>query len=255
MIEAQNLLLHRGGRPVLRDLSFSLRAGERTAIVGPNGSGKSSLLMALSGLLKPTAGTIRLEGRDIARLARRQVAKTLAFLPQAATAPEAILLRDLVGHGRFAHRMIWSAQTPADGAAIENAMAQTGVTALTDRRFDTLSGGERQLGWLAMVLAQQPRVLLLDEPTTFLDLGHQGRVMSVLCDLPGDAVPCLVAVLHDLNHALSLADRVIVLSEGTIVADGPPADTLLPDLVARVFGARIAALSHERRTHIVPLWM
>src|SRR5690606_28589140 len=235
-LSGSGLTLGYDRRIVSRDLDVSIPPGSFTVIIGPNACGKSTLLKALSGILTPEAGTVVLDGKELSSYPAKALARRLGLLPQTAVAPDAITVVDLVCRGRYPYqRMVrqWSAE---DEQAVAEAMAATGVTDLADRPVDELSGGQRQRVWLAMVLAQQTPLLLLDEPTTFLDIAHQIDVLDLCAELHEQGGRTLVAVLHDLNHAARYATHLIVMSKGAIVAEGNPSDVLTEQLVTDVFG-------------------
>ncbi|MFO7191621.1 MULTISPECIES: ABC transporter ATP-binding protein [Thermocrispum] len=235
-LSGSGLTLGYDRRIVSRDLDVSIPPGSFTVIIGPNACGKSTLLKALSGILTPEAGTVVLDGKELSSYPAKALARRLGLLPQTAVAPDAITVVDLVSRGRYPYqRMLrqWSAE---DEQAVAEAMAATGVTDLADRPVDELSGGQRQRVWLAMVLAQQTPLLLLDEPTTFLDIAHQIDVLDLCAELHEQGGRTLVAVLHDLNHAARYATHLIVMSKGAIVAEGNPSDVLTEQLVTDVFG-------------------
>ncbi len=232
---AERLDLRYDDRVVVAGLDLAVPDGRFSVIVGPNACGKSTLLRALARILRPHAGRVLLDGRAIHSTPAKAVARTLGMLPQSAVAPETITVLDLVGRGRFPHQTLLRQWSDADQAAVEQAMAAAGVTELAERPVDELSGGQRQRAWLAMVLAQQTELLLLDEPTTFLDITHQLDVLDLCADLRLDGYT-IVAVLHDLNHACRYADHLIAMVDGRIVASGPPGEVVTPELVAEVFG-------------------
>ena len=221
-------------RVVVEDLTLDIPPRAFTLIVGPNACGKSTLLRALARILPPRTGEVVLDGRSIHTLPVKQVARRLGLLPQSAIVPETITVRDLVGRGRFPHQSFLRQWSEADRLAVEKALAATEVTELADRAVDELSGGQRQRAWLAMVLAQQTPLLLLDEPTTFLDITHQLDVLDLCADLRDDGYT-VVVVLHDLNHACRYADHLVCLKDGEVVAAGPPAEVVTPELVETVF--------------------
>ncbi|MFF5077245.1 ABC transporter ATP-binding protein [Actinoplanes sp. NPDC000266] len=230
------------GRPVVTGLDLQVAPGRISAIVGPNACGKSTLLRGLARLLRPAAGTVLLDGADIHRLPTRDVAARIGVLPQQPVAPDGITVGDLVARGRHPHQRWlrqWSAQ---DEDAIAAALAATGVADLADRPVDELSGGQRQRVWIALVLAQETGLLLLDEPTTFLDLAHQLEVLDLLADLNA-AGRTVVAVLHDLNMACRYAHEIVAMRAGAVIAQGPPADIVDAPLVQKVFGVRARVIT------------
>jgi ABC-type cobalamin/Fe3+-siderophores transport system ATPase subunit len=235
-LRATDLRLAYDQRVVVERLGITIPPRSFTVVVGPNACGKSTLLRALSGLLKPAAGTVRLDGKAISQYPTRQVARRLGLLPQTALAPDGISVADLVSRGRYPHQRLLRQWSVEDEAAVAGAMAATGVTELADRVVDELSGGQRQRVWLAMVLAQQTPLLLLDEPTTFLDIAHQIEVLDLCADLHERGDRTLVAVLHDLNQAARYATHLVVMRSGAIVASGVPSEVLTEDLVTDVFG-------------------
>ncbi|MEU4156807.1 ABC transporter ATP-binding protein [Actinoplanes sp. NPDC026670] len=223
-------------RVIAENLSVEIPDGSFTVIIGPNACGKSTLLRALSRLLKPAAGTVLLDGRDVHSQPTRAVAKTLGLLPQSSTAPDGITVAELVARGRYPHQSIlrrWSAE---DEHVVQESMLATGVADLADRHVDELSGGQRQRVWLAMALAQQTPLLLLDEPTTYLDIAHQIEVLDLCAELHEHQGRTLVAVLHDLNHAARYATHLIAMRDGRVARSGQPADVLTAELVEEVFG-------------------
>jgi iron complex transport system ATP-binding protein len=223
---------------VARDLSVSIPDGRITCIVGANACGKSTLLRALARLLRPRAGMVLLDGESIQRLPTREVATRLGILPQAPIAPEGITVADLVARGRHPHQKWFRQWTSADEAVITKAMLATGTLDLAHRAVDELSGGQRQRVWIAMTLAQGTDLMLLDEPTTYLDLAHQVEVLDLLVDLNVDEQRTIVLVLHDLNHAARYSDHLIAMRDGSIVASGDPTDIVTTGLVEEVFGLR-----------------
>jgi iron complex transport system ATP-binding protein len=210
--------------------------GRVTAIVGANACGKSTLLRSMTRLLAPRSGRVVLDGRAVHRLPAKELARTLGLLPQSPIAPEGITVADLVGRGRHPHQGLFSRWSKEDDDAVASALAATQTTALADRAVDELSGGQRQRVWIAMALAQQTDLLLLDEPTTFLDVSHQIEVLDLLTDLNRARGTTIVMVLHDLNLAARYADHLVALTSGRIHAAGDPADVLTEAVVRVVFG-------------------
>jgi len=232
----ENLTLGYGDRTVIEGLDLVVPAGRVTAIVGANACGKSTLLRSMSRLLAPRAGHVLLDGKDVHRMPAKQLARTLGLLPQSPIAPEGITVSDLVGRGRHPHQGILSRWSAADDVAVADALDATETAALADRSVDELSGGQRQRVWIAMALAQQTDLLLLDEPTTFLDVSHQIEVLDLLTDLNRSRGTTIVMVLHDLNLAARYSDHLIALASGRIHASGHPADVLTVSTVREVFG-------------------
>ncbi len=222
---------------IATDLSVAIPDGSFTVIIGPNACGKSTLLRGLARMLKPRAGAVHLDGSVITALPSKQVARRLGLLPQSSIVPDGITVADLVARGRYPHQRMMRQWSKADEAAVAEAMRATNVTGLADRIVDELSGGQRQRVWLAMALAQETPILLLDEPTTFLDISHQIEVLDLCADLH-EAGRTMVAVLHDLNQACRYATHLIVMREGSIVAEGDPAEIFTSDLVRQVFDLR-----------------
>jgi iron complex transport system ATP-binding protein len=234
-LAARSLRLGYDDHVVVRDLSLTLPSGKVTVIVGANACGKSTLLRALARLLRPTSGVVLLDGEHIQRLSTKAVATKLGILPQSPVAPDGITVADLVARGRYPHQGWFRQWTAADEAAITEAMVATSTVDLADRAVDELSGGQRQRVWIAMALAQDTDILLLDEPTTFLDLAHQVEVLDLLTDLNQRSGRTIVLVLHDLNQASRYAHHLVALRDGEIVAEGPPTAVVDEALVRAVF--------------------
>jgi iron complex transport system ATP-binding protein len=242
-LRARGVELAYDGRPVVSGLDLGVREGSLTAIVGPNACGKSTLLRALARTLAPRAGAVLLDGREIGGLRTKRVARRLGLLPQTPIAPDAITVADLVARGRYPHQGLLRQWSPEDERAVGDAMAAARVEALAERPVDELSGGQRQRAWLAMALAQETAILLLDEPTTFLDIAHQIEVLDLCAELRLAGGRTVVVVLHDLNHACRYASHLVVMHEGRIAAEGPPAEVIDADLVERVFGLRCRVMA------------
>ena len=236
VLSGTGLTLGYEGRTISEHLDVEIPPGSFTAIIGPNACGKSTLLRALSRLLKPAAGQVFLNGRDIAGYSTREVARQLALLPQSSSAPDGITVADLVARGRFPHQGLLRPWSDADRRAVGAAMAATGVTDLADRTVGELSGGQRQRVWLALVLAQDTPVLLLDEPTTFLDISHQLDVLRLCRNLHRTGNYTLVTVLHELSLAFRFADHIIAMKDGRVVAQGPPEQIATPELMKEIYG-------------------
>ncbi|NUS17473.1 MAG: ABC transporter ATP-binding protein [Streptomyces sp.] len=225
-------------RVIAEGLSVDIPDHSFTVVVGPNACGKSTLLRALARLLKPAEGRVLLDGRAIGGLPAKSVARTLGLLPQTSVAPDGITVASLVARGRYPHQGLLRQWSPEDERVVAESMEATGVAALADRRVDELSGGQRQRVWIAMALAQQTPLLLLDEPTTYLDIQHQIDVLDLCARLHEEGGRTLVAVLHDLNQAARYATHLIAMRDGRIEAQGPPAEVITAELVERVFGVR-----------------
>jgi iron complex transport system ATP-binding protein len=242
-LRAERLSLAYDQRTIVTDLDVEIPDHAFTVIVGANGCGKSTLLRGLARMLNPRTGTVLLDGQQIRSLPSKEVARRLGLLPQGPIAPDGITVADLVGRGRYPHQGVFRQWSPADESAVTDAMAATHVTELADAYVDELSGGQRQRVWLAMALAQQTPIMLLDEPTTFLDIAHQVEVLDLCTDLYEYRGHSLVVVLHDLNHACRYATHLIAMRGGRIVAQGAPADIVTAELVEDVFGLRCRVIS------------
>ncbi|MCZ4268920.1 ABC transporter ATP-binding protein [Rhodobacteraceae bacterium R_SAG6] len=252
-LQAQALTLRYEARVISRDLSLSIPDGAFTAVVGPNACGKSTLLRALARLLPPQRGQVLLDSKAIHTLPSREVARQLGMLPQSPTAPDGITVADLVARGRFPHQSFLRQWTPADEAAVDDALRLTGTIDLAERPLAELSGGQRQRVWIAMALAQETPILLLDEPTTFLDLSHQIELLDLLARLNAEG-RTIVAVLHELNLAFRYADHLIAMRDGSIVAEGAPSEIVTESLMQEVFGLRAMVMADPicARPMIVP---
>lgn len=236
-LSARSVTLRYENRLVSEGLSVAIPEGAFTVIIGANACGKSTLLKALSRLLKPTSGHVHLDGQAIDDLPARDVARRLGLLPQGAIAPSGITVADLVARGRYPHQSFFRQWSRADALAVEHAMQATHIAALSDRPVDELSGGQRQRVWIAMVLAQATPTLLLDEPTTYLDITHQIELLDLMASLNAEG-QTIIAVLHDLNQACRYATHLVAMKDGAIVASGAPRDIVTEDLVFQVFGLR-----------------
>ncbi|CAN5457293.1 ABC transporter ATP-binding protein [soil metagenome] len=235
-LSANAITLAYGDRTVVEQLELDIAPGRITAIVGANGCGKSTLLRALARLITPRDGQVVLDGSALHLRPSKEIARTLGLLPQRPIAPEGIAVADLVGRGRHPHQRMLARWTTRDYEAVAAALDATGITDLADRSVDELSGGQQQRVWIAMALAQETDILLLDEPTTFLDVAHQIDVLDLLTDLNRDRGTTIVMVLHDLNLAARYADELVAVRDGRVHAIGGPADIITSDLVRDVFG-------------------
>jgi iron complex transport system ATP-binding protein len=242
-LTAEGLTLAYDQVEVARDLSVDIPTGKITCIVGANACGKSTLLRALARLLKPKAGVVLLDGESIHRLSTKVVATRLGILPQSPIAPEGIIVADLIARGRYPHQKWFRQWTGADEAVITDAMRATGTMGIATRPVDELSGGQRQRVWIAMALAQGTDLMLLDEPTTFLDLAHQVEVLDLLVDLNLRDQRTVILVLHDLNHAARYSHHLIAMRDGRLVAQGTPAEIITEQLVHEVFGLRCQVMT------------
>jgi iron complex transport system ATP-binding protein len=234
-LHGEGLTLAYDRRTVAEDLTVAVPDRSFTVVVGPNACGKSTLLRALSRMLTPASGAVLLDGADIRRLPPKQVARTLGLLPQSSVAPDGITVADLVARGRYPYQGLLRQWSREDERVVGRSMTATGVDDLADRYVEELSGGQRQRVWIAMALAQQTPLLLLDEPTTYLDIAHQIEILD-LCARLHEEGRTVVAVLHDLNHAARYATHLIAMRDGCVVAEGPPGEVVTADLVERVFG-------------------
>ena len=251
MIAAERVSAGYRARAVLRDVDLAVGAGEVVALIGPNGAGKSTLLRVLAGLLRPTSGRVTLAGDDVHRLDRRAAARRIAVVPQVFDTLFPFTVREVAALGRTPHHGTLGLFGSDDAAAVDRSLRALGVADLAGRRIDRISGGERQRAVLAMALAQEPQVLLLDEPTAHLDPAHQLATLSLVRELGRERRLAVLAILHDVNLA-ALADRVAVLVAGRIVRDAAPADALTPDLVSEVFGGGWALMHRDGRPVVVP---
>lgn len=253
IIKAQNICVSINDKEIVHNLSLEIPEGKVTAIIGPNGCGKSTTLKALSRIL-PYKGSVTFKGSEMTGFSQREFAKCLAILTQSPQAPSDLTVNDLVEMGRFPHRSFLGRGGKDDKEHVEWALAQTGVTGMRNRLLNTLSGGERQRAWIAMALAQRPEVLLLDEPTTYLDICHQLEIMQLIVRLNQELGLTVVMVVHDLNHAIMYADHVVVVKAGKLVTSGAPREIITADLLADVFRVKADefVLSNDLRA-LVPV--
>mgnify|MGYP003251824449 CR=1 FL=1 len=245
MLQVKNISISYGARNILENISLTFAEGSLTAVIGRNGCGKSTLLKAMSRSLYPAKGDVLLDGVSIYRQNTKKLARRLAILSQGVKSPEDYTVRRLVCCGRYPYAGFGGRLSAEDFAAVERAMADVGVDALGDRPVATLSGGERQRAWIAMLLAQEPEIMLLDEPTTFLDVGCQYDILRLVRRLNREKGITTVMVLHDLNQAARYADRIVVMRDHGVYADGPPAAILTPELLQTVFGVQAKVLRDD----------
>lgn len=243
LLSVRGLQVHYGHRPALQGIDIEFAPGEVTAIIGPNGSGKSTLLRALGRLQRPSAGNVTFDGHDLWNVPPREFARRVAFLPQAPIAPPDLLVEDLAWRGRYPHRGLFGAAGDEDRRAVAEAIRLAGMEPLRGRPLGTLSGGERQRAWIALALAQQPDVLLLDEPTTFLDIGHAIDLLALLRRLNAEQGLTVLMVMHEVGLVSHYARRVVALRAGALLADGPPADVITAERLSALFGARVTVLT------------
>ncbi|WP_107658693.1 ABC transporter ATP-binding protein [Nocardia suismassiliense] len=254
-LRADRVRLGYRGRTISDQLSVDIPDGAFTVIIGPNACGKSTLLRALARLLTPDDGAVLLDGKAITAYPAKEVARSIGLLPQSSTAPDGIRVADLVARGRYPHQTLLRQWSQADEAAVTAAMAATGVTDLSARSVDELSGGQRQRVWVAMVLAQETPIILLDEPTTYLDIAHQIQLLDLCRSLNRNSGRTVVAVLHDLNHAFRYADHLIAMRDGRVIAAGAPREIATAELVQEVFalGCRIIDDPETGAPLVIPL--
>jgi iron complex transport system ATP-binding protein len=246
VLTTEQLTLAYDAATIIQDLAITIPSGQITALVGPNGCGKSTLLRGLARLLTPRSGSVLLDGRAIQRIPTRELAKQLGILPQGPVAPEGLTVRELVAQGRYPHQSWFQQWATDDEQAVAKALTITGMAELADRPVDALSGGQRQRAWIAMTLAQETQIILLDEPTTFLDLSHQIEVLHLLEQLNRAEGRTIVMVVHDLNHATRHAQHIMALRAGQVVAAGPPTEVVTPELLRNVFGVEADIIPDPR---------
>ncbi len=235
-LEARQLSLSYDKKVIVRNLNLEIPSGKITILIGSNGCGKSTLLKGIARLLKPRQGMVYLDGKAITQFSTKAVAQQLGILPQSPTAPEGLTVKDLVAQGRYPHQTWWQQWSQEDKELVEKALATTSMTNFSDRDLDTLSGGQRQRAWIAMALAQNTDILLLDEPTTYLDLAHQVEVLDLLTNLNHNSGKTIVMVLHDLNFASRYGDYLVAMQSGQIYTHGTPETVITPETIENVFG-------------------
>ncbi|MEE4626527.1 Fe(3+) dicitrate ABC transporter ATP-binding protein FecE [Pseudomonas alliivorans] len=238
ILQAQQLDIGYGATRIVQDLSFSPPPGKVTALIGPNGCGKSTLLKAFARILTPQSGSLSLDGKAYRDLSARDLARKVAFLPQVLPIPEGVSVRQLVAYGRSPHNSLWGRLSGADQHSVEQALQRMELETLADRPLSDLSGGQRQRAWLAMILAQDAAIVLLDEPTTYLDISHQVELLDLMRALSAEG-KTVITVLHDINQACRYADHLAVMQAGRLVASGAPGDVLNAELVCQVFDVQV----------------
>lgn len=236
MMNTKQIAVSFDGKQVLKNITLNVEKGQMISILGPNGSGKSTFLKVLSRNLKPDQGSVYLDGHDLLELKAKVVAKKMAVLPQSPQAPKDLTVRDLVEYGRYPHQSWWQGRSKEDDDCVNWALLETGLENMSERIVSTLSGGERQRVWIAMALAQKPEVLLLDEPTTYLDICHQLEIMELLAEFNRVHKITVAMVLHDINHAARYSDRIVVVHQGQVFAVGEPKDVITAHTLRTVFG-------------------
>jgi iron complex transport system ATP-binding protein len=255
LLEVHEVSVRFGAATAVASVDLRIEPGTVTAVIGPNGCGKSTLLRTMGRLANPDEGAVLLDGVSIATLPTRAVARTLGILPQSPQAPEGMTVADLVSRGRDPHRRWYDQWSSADEVVVAESLARTGISELADRQLDSLSGGQRQRAWIAMALAQGTDVLLLDEPTTFLDVVHQLDVLELVRELHDRQGITVVMVLHDLSMAARYADRLVAMRDGAVVADGTPAEVVTPAILRAVFDLECEVIADPRtgRPIVVPI--
>lgn len=223
-------------KAILNNVSLRIPAGKISVLIGANGCGKSTLLRVLAGFLIPTAGQVKLDGKQLKKYSPKQVAQILAVLPQQSSTPVGLKVIDLISQGRFPHHSLFSRFSKQDESAVLEAMEMVGITELANRDVSELSGGQKQRVWIALALAQQTDIIFLDEPTTFLDMTYQVEILDLLADLNKRFGKTIVVILHDINLAARYADRLFALKDGVLIKEGAPRTVVKKDLIKEVFG-------------------
>lgn len=254
-LRAENVTLGYDGRDIITDLSLAVPDGQVTSIIGPNGCGKSTLLRGLGRLLAPRSGQVILDGEPLAAHSTRHIATRISVLPQTPTAPSGLTVADLVSRGRHPRQKWYQQFSAADQTVVEQALIATDIAELATTPLEDLSGGQRQRAWISMTLAQETGILLLDEPTTYLDLAHQVDVLELIHRLNREHGRTVVMVLHDISLAARYSDHIVAMKDGRIVTQGPPGDVVTAELLRDVFGlaAHVVAEPTAGRPHVIPL--
>ena len=251
-LSAENISFEINGKRILQNVSYTFAEGKRTGIIGQNGAGKSTLLKILCLLTKKFTGTVSINGEDVKNINRNRLAQMIAILPQEKEVPADVTVRQLTSYGRFPHRSLFKSSNPKeDREAIEWALKVTQLNELADRQVSTLSGGERQRAWLSMVLAQRPQILLLDEPTTYLDIRLQLEVMNIISEVNRSSSMTIIMVLHDINHARLFTDEVIIIKDRQIFTGGNPKEILTEDVISEVFNIEADTFTNERGESVI----
>ena len=255
ILSAKDISFEVSGKKILNNITYTFAENKRTAIIGSNGAGKSTLLKILCLLNKKFTGTVTINGDDIKGINRNKLAKMIAILPQEKDVPNDVTVKQLTSYGRFPYRNLFKSSDPKlDKEAIEWALMITNLGELADRQVSTLSGGERQRAWLAMVLAQRPQILLLDEPTTYLDIRHQLEVMKIITEVNKSSGMTIIMVLHDINHVRMFTDEVIIIKDSQIFASGEPKEILTASVISEVFGIKAETFINEKGEVIIMPW-
>ena len=251
-LSAENISFEINGKQILHNVSYAFAEGKRTGIIGSNGAGKSTLLKILCLLTKKFTGMVTIDGEDIKNINRNRLAQMIAILPQEKEVPADVTVRQLTSYGRFPHRSIFKINNPKeDRDAIDWALKVTQLNELAERQISTLSGGERQRAWLSMVLAQRPQILLLDEPTTYLDIRHQLEVMKIISEVNRSSSMTIIMVLHDINHARLFTDDVIIIKDRQIFTGGNPKEILTEDVIGKVFGIEADTFTNKKGDSVI----
>lgn len=250
-LSVKNLGVRIGDKEILRGVNYNFCAGQRTAIIGPNGAGKSTLLKAICLLNEKFSGEVTINGQDIRSLGRRKLSQIMAILPQEREAPQDTTVRQLTTFGRFPHRTIFGGNDKEDSDAVEWALSVTKMSEFENRQVASLSGGERQRAWLSMTLAQKPQILLLDEPTTYLDIAHQLEVMDIITGINKNFGITIIMVLHDINHARLYTDEVVVVKNGRIFVSGNPKQILTAESIGNIFDVKADTFTNTNGDNII----
>jgi iron complex transport system ATP-binding protein len=245
ILSVENLKVRLSSREIIHDFSMTVERGKIHSIIGPNGSGKTTLLRAISRNLRPARGIVYLNGSNLRRMPSKVIARQMAVLSQVHNGMSDVSVRELVAYGRFAHREWWRGNSSDDNGIVDWALERTNITEFENQKINTLSGGERQRAWIAMAIAQKPEILLLDEPTTFLDISHQIEVLELIAGLNREEKITILMVLHDINHAAQYSDEIIVMKEGALYSRGKPEEIIDPSVMRDVFNIEASIYRDE----------